>query len=62
MEGVIDAVEIIEDAGDSGDFDDLTFIKVPAEFGKQIVSNIIGVAGELLSEFQGYAFTRAKAT
>ncbi len=57
---VIEAVEVIEEAGDRGEFDNLPFVEVFAEAMKERIRDVICVACQCLSELQCCAFPRDK--
>lgn len=50
LQGVIEAVEIVEESGDGGEFHDLAVVEVLAELGEELVGNAVRVASHLLGQ------------
>ena len=61
LEGVVEAVEVVEQAGDGGDFDDLALGEMPPDAGEKVVGDIVGIKGEGFGKFKGSLLARAEA-
>lgn len=61
LESIVEAIEVIEQAGDGGDFDDLAFGEVLPGLGEQFVGDVIGIESEDLGKFEGGMLAWAEA-
>src|SRR5438477_10272116 len=55
-QGVVEAVEIVEQTDGGGQFDDLSFIEMGAQLGPQGVVHTVGIAGHAFGQAQGGFF------
>src|SRR5271157_5539288 len=56
LEGVVEAVEVVEQANGAQQFHDLTFGVEASQLGKLLVADCMGVAGDGLGQAQGGLF------
>ena len=50
--GVIEAVEVVEEAGSRGELDNLAFIKLLAQARKKLVRHVLRITRQRFREFQ----------
>ena len=52
LQGVIEAIEVIEEADSRQQFNNLAFIKILLQFGPELVINVVGILGHALGQTQ----------
>ena len=60
LEGVVEAVEVIEEAGNRGDFNDFAFAEMLLDAGEEFVGHVIGIEREGLRKIERGTFARIK--
>lgn len=60
LKGVVDAVEVVENASDGRDLHDLSLVKIIPKLPEKLVTEMVRIRGELLGKLKRYPLPCAK--